>query len=70
LLSLLGIASPPLLILGGVGLDHVRGHTRALAKLRESGVYDSGKNCDLLHDRGSCIPCLGEGICHGVRGIL
>jgi hypothetical protein len=30
--------SPPLLIHGGVGLDRVGGHTRAPAKLGESGV--------------------------------
>jgi hypothetical protein len=36
-MSLLGVASPSLLIDGGVGLDRVGGHTRAPTKLGELG---------------------------------
>jgi hypothetical protein len=37
LLSLRGVVSPSLLIHGGVGLDHVSGQAKALAKPHESG---------------------------------
>jgi hypothetical protein len=70
LLSLLGVASPPLLIHGGVGSDHVGGNTRAVVKHGVSGVYDGDGACDLPHDRGSRIPCSGEGIRRGMCGIL
>jgi hypothetical protein len=69
-LSLWGVISPSLLIHGGVGLDRIRGHTRAPAKPHESMVYD----CDLVGylscAQGSCISCSGGEIHRGVRGIL
>jgi hypothetical protein len=70
LLSLLGVASPSLLIHGRVGLDHVGGHARAPTKLGESAVYDGSGACDLPRDRGSCIPSSGGGIRHGVHNVL
>jgi hypothetical protein len=49
-LSLRGVVSPSPLIHGGVRLDRVRGHARAPAKSRMSGVYDSGRVSYLLCD--------------------
>jgi hypothetical protein len=71
-LSLLGVASPPLLIHGRVGLDHVEGYTRAPAKLGESGVFDGVRACDLLHVLGSRIPYSGGGggVHRGMHGVL
>jgi hypothetical protein len=71
-LSLLGVASPSLLIHGGVGLDCVGGHARAPTKPCESGVYDDGGACDLSCTRGSRAPPphSGEGIRCAMHGIL
>jgi hypothetical protein len=65
-LSLLGVASPSQRIHGGVGLDRVRGYTKAPAKSHESGVYDSGRLGYLWRARGSCVPSTDGGIRHGV----
>jgi hypothetical protein len=70
LLSLRGGISPSLLIHGRDGLDHVRGHRRALAKPHELGVYDSGGVGYLSCAQGSCISCSGREIRPGVCGIL
>jgi hypothetical protein len=69
-LSLQSVASPSLLNYGGVGLDYIRGHARAHAKPRESGVYDGGGARGLSLARGSCIPRSGGGIRCGMRDIL
>jgi hypothetical protein len=65
-LSLLDVATPSLLIDGGVGLDHVGGHASAPTKPCESGVHDSGRAWNLPHARGSCIPSSSGGIRHGM----
>jgi hypothetical protein len=65
-----GVTSLFLLFHGGVGLARVIGHTRAPAKSRKLGVYDSGRVCYLSCARGSCIYSPGGGIRRGVRGIL
>jgi hypothetical protein len=70
LLGLLGVAFASFLIHGGVGLDHIGGHTRALVTPCESGVYDGGGSCDLPCARGSRIPHFGGGIHRGVCGVL
>jgi hypothetical protein len=70
LLSLLGVASPSLLIYGGVELDRVGGHARAPAKPGESGVYDGDGGCDLPCARGSRIPRSGGGERRGMHDIL
>jgi hypothetical protein len=36
----------------------------------ELGVYDSGRTSYLPYSCGSCIPCPGGGIRHGVLGVL
>jgi hypothetical protein len=61
LLSLHGVASPFLLIHGGVGLDHVGGYARASKKPCELGICDGGGARVLHHARGSCIPHSGRG---------
>jgi hypothetical protein len=60
-LTLRGVASPSLLIHGGVGLDRIGGHARAPAKPRESEVYDSGRVGYLSCAQGSRMPCFGRG---------
>jgi hypothetical protein len=69
-LSLLGVASPSLLINGGAGMDHHRVHAIAPAKPHESRVYDSSGAHDLPHARGSCIQCAGGGIHRGLCSSL
>jgi hypothetical protein len=69
-LSLQGVISLSLLIHGGVVLDCVGGHARALTKPTKSGVYDSGRVGYLSCILGSCVPCSGGRIHHGVHGIL
>jgi hypothetical protein len=70
LLSLLGVASPSLLILGRFRLDRVGFHFRAPAKPSELGVYKGSGACDLLRAQESRIPSSGGGICRGVHIIL
>jgi hypothetical protein len=60
-LSLLSVAFPSLLIYGGVGLDHIGGHTRAPTKPCESGVYDSGGACDLRLSEDPASPVQAGG---------
>jgi hypothetical protein len=69
-LSLQGVASPSLLSHGGVRLDPVQGHIRALMKPCDSGVYDGSGARDLLHAQGSRIPSTGRGIRRGKHGVL
>jgi hypothetical protein len=68
--SLWGVVSTSPLVHGGLRLDHIRGHARALAKPRESGLYDSSGVSYLSCARRSCVLYFGGGICRGVHGIL
>jgi hypothetical protein len=70
LLSLQGVASPSLLIHGGVGLDRINGHATTPTKPYESGIYDGGGAHVLLCAPGSRMPHSGGGIRHGMRGVL
>jgi hypothetical protein len=69
-LSLLGVASPSLLIYGRVRLDHIEGHARAPTKPCELGVYDSYKVGYLSCAQRSCIPYTDGGIRCGMHAIL
>jgi hypothetical protein len=51
-------------------LARVGGDARAPAKSCKSGAYDSGGVCYLSCACGSFVSCSGEGIRHGVRGLL
>jgi hypothetical protein len=69
-LSLHGIASLSLPNYGRVGLDPIRGLTRAPTKPCELGVHDGSGAHDLVHARGSRIPYAIVGIHGGMNDIL
>jgi hypothetical protein len=59
-----------LLFHGGVMLAYTGDHARAPAKSCESWMYDSDGASYMSCSCGSCVPCYGGGIHHGMLGIL